>query len=100
MTPILLACVFVGMAAGFRFKVLSLLPLTVLAGGAMIWAGQNQSGWIVLGAAVLASLALQIGYLCGTYAQSVLRHPQPAMAPAPQKRRAYKAMSRAGVPGR
>jgi hypothetical protein len=85
MTIVTLVCVLTAMAVGLRFKVLVLVPVIaigILATGTMMIARGDHT-WAILGAVLLNGVGMQVGYLCGTFAYSMLRDQrahEPAMA--------------------
>jgi hypothetical protein len=72
MTMLVLSTLLIGGALGMRFKVLILIPAIGLAFIANLAAGFAFSDSVsaTLLTAVLASVCLQIGYLCGAMARS------------------------------
>jgi hypothetical protein len=57
-----------GAVLGMRYKVLALVPAIGLAVLVVLilGIGRGDGGWTILGAAVAAATALQVGYLAGT----------------------------------
>lgn len=96
MTIVTLACVLTGMAVGLRFKVLMIMPVIVIAvlfTVAMTVARGNQA-WMIVSVVLLNAIGVQVGYLCGTFAHSILRDsrtPDHALAPSARASTAYKA---------
>ena len=89
MITVTLACVLTGMAVGLRFKVLMIVPVIIFAilftGAMMVVQGDHI--WAILPAIVLNAIGVQVGYLCGTFAQSMLREshrPDQAISPSPR----------------
>lgn len=60
--------VFPGALLGLRFRVLILAPAILISSAAMFSLGTllSVSSWSILGAMVLAIIALEIGYLTGS----------------------------------
>ena len=77
-----LASVLTGMALGLRFKVLSVIPAIIVAALLGVTVAMDRGGglWIIA-ALVLNVVAVQMGYLCGTFAQAMLRESRTAPAP-------------------
>jgi hypothetical protein len=95
MTIVTLACVLTGMAVGLRFKVLMIVPVIVIAmiSTGLIMAVRGDDLWAILGALAINAVGVQVGYLCGTFAQVMLRDARthdPAMAPAARATTALK----------
>lgn len=79
MTATAILSVFAGMMIGLRMRVLALVPAMVLAGAAVfvVFALRGDGVPAALGAAATTIVAIQIGYLCSTFAVS-LREPAPS----------------------
>lgn len=106
MVILTLAGVLTGMAVGLRFRVFAIVPAIIIAAVSTvaILAAQGIGSWTILGAAVLNGAAVQIGYLCGTFAHAVLRETwAPATVSAsvtasPQSTQAYNRQDGVGIP--
>jgi phosphate/sulfate permease len=96
-----IASVLVGMAVGFRFKVFIMMPVTLAAAicGSVIAVALDDHGWAMIATMIMGILSLQIGYLCGTFAQSILRESRvPESVPAKSEHRtAYKSKLGLGI---
>jgi hypothetical protein len=68
MIMLTMTAILIGALLGLRFKVFILLPATVIVLAVTLAAGMAYSGslWSTLPAMVLATAALQIGYLTAT----------------------------------
>ena len=68
MMMLAITAVLIGAMLGMRFKILILLPATVIGSSATLGVGVAHSAgfWSILLAMVLAIAALQVGYLAGT----------------------------------
>jgi len=68
MMMLAITAVLIGAVLGMRFKILILLPATVIGSSATLGVGVAHSDgfWSILLAMVLAIAALQVGYLAGT----------------------------------
>lgn len=69
--------VIAGMAIGFRFKIYMVVPAILAAAlaTAAVSVAQGDQSWSIALAVVLSAVALQIGYLCGTFALSMKEAP-------------------------
>jgi hypothetical protein len=89
MTIAVAMSVLTGIAIGFRFKIYMVAPAvlaTILSTGAFTFTQGGQS-WSVAAAVTLSAIALQVGYLCGSFAVSMREVPlteavQAATSPA------------------
>lgn len=84
MTITIIISALAGMAIGFRFKVLLILPAIIAAAlstGA-ITAAQGHNFWAILLAIALSAIGVQVGYMCGTFASSVKEAQVPDTATA------------------
>lgn len=103
MTIVTLACVLTGMAVGLRFKVLMIVPVAVVAilvTGAMMVA-RGDTAWTIMSVVLLNAIGVQVGYLCGTFAHSMLRDsrvPGHEIARSAQASTAYKRPVGVSVP--
>ncbi len=77
MTIAITVCVLAGMALGLRFKIYMVVPAIVAATllTAVISIRHGDQSWSVGFAMILSALAVQIGYLCGTFAISMKETP-------------------------
>lgn len=77
MSVIAILSVFAGMIIGFRMKVLALIPVMFLTGAAVfaVFAIRGEGLMAALGAGATAIIAIQIGYLCWTFAASLKEEP-------------------------
>lgn len=84
MTISIIVSVLAGMAIGLRFKVLMIVPAIFVAAFSTtaITIAQGEHRWAIISAIVLSAIAVQVGYLCGTFASSVKESPAPNPAPA------------------
>ena len=96
MTIAIALSVLAGMAIGFQFKiymVVSAILAAVLATTA-ISVAQGDQIWSIVGVAILSAVAVQIGYLCGTFALSMKETPVADTAEAALPRNAYRSRTR------
>jgi hypothetical protein len=89
MTIAIAISVLAGMAIGFRFKIYMVVPAILAAAlsTAAISVAQGDQFWSTTSIVILSAVAVQIGYLCGTFAFSMKEAPitdtaQVAGAPA------------------
>lgn len=77
MTIAIAISVLAGMAIGFRFKIYMVVPaiLTAALSTAAVSVAQGDQFWSTASVVVLSALAVQIGYLCGTFALSMKETP-------------------------
>lgn len=77
MTIAIIASVLAGMAAGFRFKVFGLVPaiLTVTVVTAAISFTHGNTVGTVVSATFINGIAVQIGYLCASFAFALKEAP-------------------------
>ena len=97
MTIAIALSVLAGMAIGFQFKIYMVVPAilaAVLATISMSLA-QGDQFWSTVAVAILSAFAVQIGYLCGTFALSMKETPVVDTAEATLPRNAYR--SRTGI---
>lgn len=93
MTIALMISVLAGIAIGFRFRIYMVVPavLAAVISMAAVSAGQGDQIWSIAAALTLSAIALQVGYLCGSFAVSMKETPvtntvQTAASPAPAYR--------------
>jgi hypothetical protein len=73
LTTLTMTAILAGAVLGLRFKILVLVPATVIGSAATLGASITQGNglWFLLLALVLVISALQIGYLSGAFIRSV-----------------------------
>jgi hypothetical protein len=66
----IVVCLLIGMAAGLRFKVIFILPLSLatVAVVVAVEAVRHQSAWMIVAVAIAGLVSLQIGYFVGSFA--------------------------------
>lgn len=72
MLMLLLICLLIGAVLGQRFKVLILIPAMVLAVTAAAEVTYAGTFWQILGAVLVATTSLQIGYFAGVGLRDLL----------------------------
>jgi hypothetical protein len=89
MTIAISISVLAGMAIGFRFKIYMVVPaiLTAALSTAAVYMAQGDQFWSIAWGGALSVVAVQVGYLCGTFVLSMKEAPvahtaQAAGAPA------------------
>ena len=82
MTAVAILSVFAGMFLGMRFKILATLPAIATAAltATAVTAAQGAPLLSILAGAALSVLAVQVGYLCGSFVPFVKDVPEPAIA--------------------
>lgn len=82
MTIAAILSVFAGMLLGIRFKVLAIMPvmLAAMVAVAIATAAQDNPLMMVLAAATLSAIGVQIGYLCGSFVPFMKEAPEAAPA--------------------
>lgn len=85
MTIAIAISVLAGMAIGFRFKIYMVLPAILIAAlsTAAVSVAQGDQFWSIALVVGLSAVAVQIGYLCGTFAFSIKEAPITDTAPIP-----------------
>ena len=73
LTTLTTIAILVGALLGLRFKILALVPATLVGSAATLAASMTQGDglWFLVLALVLVISALQIGYLSGAFIRSV-----------------------------
>ena len=73
MTVTAILSVFAGMTIGLRIRVLALVPAMLIAGTAVfaVFACQGDGVVAAFGAAATTVIAIQIGYMCASFAVSL-----------------------------
>ena len=73
LTTLTITAILAGAVLGLRFKILVLVPATVIGSAATLGATITQGNglWFLLLTLVLVIFALQIGYLSGAFLRSV-----------------------------
>jgi hypothetical protein len=93
MIILIIVSVLAGIAIGLRFKVLSILPVIIVAivATAMITIAQGDHILTVMAATATSATGVQFGYLCATFAASLRHAPARESAPdASASRNAYR----------
>ncbi|MGA7972151.1 MAG: hypothetical protein WCA36_05025 [Pseudolabrys sp.] len=87
MTAVAILSVFAGMFLGMRFKILATLPVIVAVAltASAVMAAQDAPLLSILAGAALSALAVQIGYLCGSFAPFVKHVPEPAVVSSAER---------------
>jgi hypothetical protein len=81
MTIVIALSALTGIAIGFRFNIL-MVVLAVLSATvtiAVISAAQGEHSWPTVPALVFSAIALQVGYLCSSFAVSMREAPHEAV---------------------
>lgn len=80
MTFAIILSVLTGTLIGFRFKIFMVMPAIIVtaAATAIVTVTQGETFWAVITAVGLSAAAVQIGYLCGSFALSQKEAPLPA----------------------
>ncbi|MDO8878756.1 MAG: hypothetical protein Q8M24_11165 [Pseudolabrys sp.] len=93
MTIAITISVLTGIAIGFRFKIYMVVPAVLAAAisTVAVSVAQGDQFWSIVAALTLTAIALQVGYLCGSFAVSMKEAPvtdvvQAAASPAPAYR--------------
>jgi len=100
MVILALACVLTGMAVGLRFKVFAIIPI-IAAAAILSVAVAPGAGLGIVAAMVLNIVAVQVGYLCGTFANGLLREqrtPASAVVSSAPSAKAYNSQKGVGIP--
>lgn len=87
MTVVAILSVFVGMFLGMRFKIFATLP-AIAAGAlaaAIVTAAQDAPLLSILAGAALSALAVQVGYLCGSFVPFVKHVPEAAVTASAER---------------
>lgn len=77
MTIAIAISVLAGMAIGFRFKIYMVVSAILAAAlsAAAVSVAQGYHFWPIASIAILSAVAVQIGYLCGTFACAMKETP-------------------------
>jgi hypothetical protein len=84
MTLAITICAIAGMAIGFRFKIYLVVPAILAATVSILavaWTTGDQY-WSIASTMFMSAVALQIGYLCSSFAVSMKEVPAAEMARA------------------